>query len=162
MWVATAFYGVWEMKVDGNLIEWVGSFLSDRRLQFVIDGHYGDEVKIEISLRQGSLVSLILFAIYLSGVFKFVEENTNRCLATSFADDCGSLAEASNTPQLVRGIKWAENLAVGWGIDNHLQFDYGKTETVLTTKRRKIKNIGTQIFKLLIKTLNLTKRPRDG
>ena len=62
-----------DMKVDGNLIKWVGSFMTDRRLQLVIDGHCGKEVNLECGVPQGSPVSPILFAIYLNGVFEYVE-----------------------------------------------------------------------------------------
>lgn len=50
-----------DMKVDGNLIKWVGSFMTDRRLQLVIDGHCGKEVNLECGVPQGSPVSPILF-----------------------------------------------------------------------------------------------------
>lgn len=60
-----------EMKdVEGNIISWVQSFLTDRRLQLVIDGHTGDTRPIQTGVPQGSPVSPILFAIYLSGVVR--------------------------------------------------------------------------------------------
>lgn len=71
-----------DMKIDGNLIKWVGSFMTDRRLQLVIDGHCGKEVNVECGVPQGSPVSPILFAIYLSGVFEYVESQISGCLAT--------------------------------------------------------------------------------
>ena len=75
----------------------------------------------------------------MSGVFEFVENNTKNCSATSFADDCGFLVEASNYPELFENLQKAGNLAIRWGISNLLQFDHGKTEAVLFTRRRKVK-----------------------
>lgn len=101
-----------EMKADKNLIKLIGSFLSDRCLQLVIDGLRGNEVKIEIGVPQEPAVSPILFAIYLSGIFEVIKDNTNKFSATWFTDDYGLLVKASNTPELVERLQKAGNLAV--------------------------------------------------
>lgn len=147
-----------DMGADGNLIAWVESFLTDRRLRLVIDGHEGDEVEIESGVPQGSPVSPILFAIYLSGVFENVETNVNSCFATSFADDCGFLVEAENVPGVVEKLQEVGCHAINWGTSNLLQFDHGKTEAVVFTKKRKlraqIRNSNIQIGGHLIKFNN--------
>ena len=43
-----------ELGVDGDLVTWTGSFLTDRKVQFVIDGHDNKERKIETGIPQGS------------------------------------------------------------------------------------------------------------
>ena len=125
------------MGLDKNLTMWVGSFLTDRRLQLVIDGHCSTERQITSGIPQGSPVSPILFAIYLSGIFKAVEEAIPGCQATSFADDCGFLVEAPNVKDLAKLVEETGNKAIEWGEDKGLQFDNAKTEVLALTRRRK-------------------------
>ena len=89
-----------EIGIDSNLISWVGSFLSDRKLQLVIDGHCEAERQVCTGVPQGSPVSPILFTIYLRGVFQKVENEVDTCQSTSFADDCGFLVEAPTVREL--------------------------------------------------------------
>ena len=51
-----------ELGIDGDLVTWTGSFLTDRKIQLVIDGHDNKERET------------ILFLIYISGVFNKVSE----------------------------------------------------------------------------------------
>lgn len=90
-----------EVGIDGSIVEWVRSFMTDRRLQLVIDGICGNEAEVVSGIPQGSPVSPILFTIYLSGVFETVEDKVTGCLATSFFDDCGFLVEAKDVPTLI-------------------------------------------------------------
>ena len=59
-----------ELEIDGDLICWTRSFLTDRKIQLVIDGHNNQEKEVETGIPQGSPVSPILFLIYISGVFE--------------------------------------------------------------------------------------------
>jgi hypothetical protein len=58
-----------EMRIEPNLVRWVNSFMEDRRIRMVIDGYERAERSVQTGIPQGSPVSPILFAIYLSGVF---------------------------------------------------------------------------------------------
>ena len=46
-----------ELGVDGDLIRWTQSFLTDRTVQLVIDGHDNRERSIESGIPKGSPVS---------------------------------------------------------------------------------------------------------
>jgi hypothetical protein len=66
-----------EMKVkrmDGDLIRWTESFLSERTVEMIIEGNAMERHPVEAEIPQGSPVSPILFAIYTSGLIKWVEE----------------------------------------------------------------------------------------
>lgn len=129
-----------EMQIDGNIIGWVESFLTDRHLQLVIDGYCGETQLVSMGVPQGSPVSPILFAIYLSGVFSELEGKVSTCVATSFADDCSFLSEAPNIIELIGLMEEAGCRAIERGERNFLQFDHDKTEAVVFTKRRKSKS----------------------
>lgn len=57
------------LEIGRDLILWISSFLTDQKVQLVIDGHKNREREKETGIPQGSLVSLTLFLIYISGVF---------------------------------------------------------------------------------------------
>ena len=58
-----------KLGIDGDLVAWTKSFLTDRKVQLVIDGHENKEREIETGIPQGSPVSPILFLVYINGGF---------------------------------------------------------------------------------------------
>jgi len=66
------------------LVRWTESFLSDC---LVLNGQEGDNHEVETGIPQGSPVSPILFTVYLSGLFGYVEEWAPGVKALSFVDD---------------------------------------------------------------------------
>lgn len=77
------------LGVDGDLVRWTGSFMMESKLSLVVDGYQCEEVEVETGVPQGSPVSLILFVVYLSRIFKEVEKEVEGCTATLYADGCG-------------------------------------------------------------------------
>lgn len=82
------------IEADEGFMRWMESFMSDINVGLVIDGHQCKETAVETDVPQGSPISPILFAMYLSMVFKEVEKEVDGCVATSFTDDCWWLMEA--------------------------------------------------------------------
>lgn len=62
--------------------------MSDRSVGLVIDDNQFREVAVERGVLQGSLVLYILFAIYLTGVFRDMEKDMEGYITTLTADDC--------------------------------------------------------------------------
>lgn len=62
--------------------------MSVRTVSFVVDDHQCETVEVEMGVPQSSPVLLILFAIYLSCIFKEMEIEVEECIGTPFADDC--------------------------------------------------------------------------
>lgn len=77
------------LGVDGNMSRCTGSFMSERKVSLVVDGHQCDSVEVVTGVPQRSPVSSILFAIDRSESFKEVEEEVKGYMATSFVDNCG-------------------------------------------------------------------------
>jgi Reverse transcriptase (RNA-dependent DNA polymerase) len=87
---------------------------------------------------QGSPVSLILFIIYLSGIFDKIEEQNPEITALSFIDDIVFLAPRKTVKDIQDALSNAGEQAIAWGLTNNVTFNVDKTETVLFTKKRKI------------------------
>lgn len=85
-----------QLGVDNDLIGWTQSFLTDRKVEIVIDGHINPEEKVETGIPQRSPMSPILFIIYISGVFDAVKEKLPETISLSFMDDLGFLANGNS------------------------------------------------------------------
>jgi len=62
------------MQMDGDLVRWTESFLSERTVEMIIKRNSMDRHRVEAVVPQGSLVSPILLVIYTSRLIKWVEE----------------------------------------------------------------------------------------
>jgi hypothetical protein len=61
------------VQLDQNLVMWVDCFMSDRLVEITIAGEVGEAIATNTGLLQGSLVSLILFLIYIADLVSLVE-----------------------------------------------------------------------------------------
>jgi hypothetical protein len=125
-----------ELKVEKDLIRWVGSFMADRQVRLVLDGDLGDTHKVETGIPQGSPVAPILFVVYVSAIFQEVEE-TCQVKGLSFADDVAWWAEGRNDQEVAERLSKASKAACSWASSNGVSFDHRKTEALLLSRRRR-------------------------
>ena len=123
-----------ELGIDRDLVTWTGLFLTDRKIQLVIDGHDNKEREIETGIPQGSPVSPILFLIYISGVFNKVSETSPLVTSLSFFDDLGFIASSSSVKEVVKTLENVAKAVLEWGRQNAVTYDVSKTEAVLFSK----------------------------
>jgi hypothetical protein len=122
--------------IDGDLIRWTASFLSDQTVEMVIEGNVMERRPEEAGIPQGSPVSPILFAIYTSGLVKWVEERLSGIEGLSFVDDVGWMATGSDVSQVVRKLESCARESIDWVEKRELEFDTTKTEAGLFTCRQ--------------------------
>jgi hypothetical protein len=125
--------------IDPQLIQWSLSFIHDRRMVIELNRMYGLEHQLESGILQGSPVSPILFAIYMSELFDYVEERMeNRVRAISFVDDIAWWTSAKDTAGVQRQLAEAAAYALEWAHNNAVTFDTEKTEAIWLSRKRKI------------------------
>ena len=61
------------MGLDEGLVRWTDSFMRDRWVIVDIGGQDGEPMNATTGLPQGSLTSLVLFAIYVADIYEAVE-----------------------------------------------------------------------------------------
>ena len=123
-----------DLGIDGDLVAWTKSFLTDRKIQLVIDGYDNKEREIETGIPQGSPVSPILFLIYVSGVFDAVTEDNPMVTSLSFVDDLGFIASGTPVKEIARTLETVARTVLEWGVTNAVTYDTSKTEAVLFSK----------------------------
>jgi retron-type reverse transcriptase len=84
----------------------VNSFFTDRKVQLVIDGYTCSSKEVEAGLSQGSPISPILFVIYISGFFDYIEEKIPVSIL-SFADNIGIIAIENSIRDTIKTLEIA-------------------------------------------------------
>jgi hypothetical protein len=119
-----------EMRIESNLVRWVSSFMEGRRIRMVIDGCERAERNVQTGIPQGSPISPILFAIYLSGVFETVEASVPGAQALSFADDVAWMVTGKNVADITEKLEQCAAESIDWAQQNAVAFDSAKTEAL--------------------------------
>ena len=122
--------------LNQTLINWIGSFFSDRSIAVRVDGFLSNLHSISAGVPQGSVISPVLFILFINDLLTYKSSSIH-----SFADDTflSSLFSfnpndhASTDIQLHRYISAAllfNDLTVieKWGEDNIVSFNQSKTK----------------------------------
>ena len=141
------------LGIDGDLVGWTRSFLTNRKVQLVIDGHESKERKIETGIPQGSPVSPIIFLIYISQVFDAVIEACPLVTLLSFVDDLGFIASGTSVKNITRSLEKVSKTALDWGIANAVTYNTSKTEAMLFSKSQR-QQLSKQLQRTKIKVGN--------
>lgn len=123
-----------ELGIDGDIIRWTQSFLTDQGVQLVIDGHDNKGRDVEKGIPQGSLVSPIHFLIYISGVFDKIAESNPSATSLYFVDDFGFVASGYSVTKLTKTLGEVAKVVLNWGKCNSIKYDMAKMEAVLFSK----------------------------
>ena len=98
--ISKAFDRVWHrgllaklcnLGVEGQLLNWFSSYLSNPKQRVVIEGVHSDWCNIQTGVPQGSVLGPLLFLIYINDLPNSVNSN---CFL--FADDCFLLEEVQS------------------------------------------------------------------
>jgi len=77
------------------------SGLSDRPVEMVIQGNSMERHPVEAGVPPGSPVSPILFAIYTSGLIRWVEEYVPQSKGLSFVDNLGCMVTRNDVYHVI-------------------------------------------------------------
>ena len=126
--------------MDGDLIRWTASFVTEQRVEIVIEPNVMERHPVDADIPQGSLVSAILFTIYLSGLIKLFEERVSGSKGMSFVDDFGLMVTGNDLDQVRQKLRNGVRVSINWADRRELLFGTAETEVALFTSTRGYKN----------------------
>ena len=158
--IAGAFDRVWHkgiveklksMGIDGNLLELVQSYLKDRTLRVVVNGHTSKEYPVEASVPQGSVIGPLLWNVYFNDILHLIPE------AYAYADDCTLTFVCDKEDRLATISRINETLKfiVSWGKRWQVTLAPDKTQTMLISRRHESPDDNLPSIKLEEKELIL-------
>jgi hypothetical protein len=101
-----------DMKFEADLCRWLESFMSDRKLRTKLDGRTGKVMDVETGVLQGSPTSLILFLIYIAGLFNTAENAVLEVTMLFFVNDVAWVVEGRDTNQCTSQIRRCAKRAI--------------------------------------------------
>ena len=119
------FYGI-----KGDTLGWIGSFLSGRSQQVVVEGKSSSSAPVLSSVPQGSVLGPVFFLIYINDLPEYVSNST--------ADDTLLYLTIHNSSDCIKLQEDLNNLE-RWESDWRMSFYPEKCEVIhLTTKKKPI------------------------
>jgi hypothetical protein len=101
----------------------------------IIDGYAMERHPFKAGVQQSSLVSSILFAMYNSGLIKWVKEYVSEAEGLSYVDDLGWVATGSDANHVVSILERCAAMIIEWASKQGRQLDTAKTVAARFTRR---------------------------
>ena len=139
--ISKAFDSVWHAGhlhkpkcygISGQIFGLISSFLSNRRLQVVLDGKSSQEYPVNAGVPQGSVLGPALFLLYINDLPDDVI-----CDIVIYADDTTLYSKCDQASDLWQQLELASELesdlrdTMDWGKKWLVDFNAGKTQLVL-------------------------------
>ena len=151
--ISKAFDRVWHkgllaklpmFGLNQTLINWIGSFLSDRSIAVRVDGFLSNLHSINADVPQGSVISPVLFVLFTNYLLSSMPSSIH-----SFADDTFLSSSFSFNPndhastdiqrhRIISASLLSNDLTVieKWGKDNLVSFNQSMTKQAVISRKR--------------------------
>src|SRR5205807_790625 len=96
------------LGISRNIVSWTNDFMSNRQVALLFNNEKDNMKSIETSISQGSLISPILFLLYLRPLFDNIKRQYSSTLCLSYIDDVSMLV---SNKKVIQNTKILENLA---------------------------------------------------
>jgi hypothetical protein len=123
-------------QMDEDLIRWLESCLSEGTVEMIIEGKAMERHPGDGGVPQRSPVSPFLFAIFTSGLLKWVEEYISKAKGLSWVDDLSWVATGSDVNHVVTILERYAAKSIEWASRQGLHFNTLNKEVALFTRRQ--------------------------
>jgi hypothetical protein len=127
------------MLIDGDLIRWTESFISDRTMEIVCDGNVLQSHPVEAGMPKRSPMSPVLFPKHSTGPILSVEDRVQAVKGLCISNDLGWIATGKDENQMVKKLEGCAAESIEWASRRDIEFHTAKTDTALFTCRRDYK-----------------------
>ena len=120
--------------IPTRIVQWVGSFLSDRWSSLTIDTQTSNLFPVQNSIPQGSPVSPILFLFFNEELVRSCNQSGLKVSAVRFIDDINILAWGESTEHTCQTLSRIHNTCLGWARRHGATFEPSKYELIHLTQ----------------------------
>ena len=110
-----------------QMVRWIAAFLRTRTASVMINGTLSKRVRMKQGLPQGSVLSPLLFLLYINDIGKDIPEDTDHNL---FADDASLVAMDTKLVAANKKLQAAVSAVEQWSVENKLDLNIGKSCTL--------------------------------
>ena len=111
--------------VEGNILKWISSFLSNRTQRVRVNNSYSNSTPVHSGIPQGSVLGPVLFTIYINDLPDVVEN-----ICKIFADDTKLYGPAQNSSIIQNDLKslmkWSRLWLLGFNVPKCSVLHMGK------------------------------------
>lgn len=152
--VEKAFDGIWHkallhkmflLKFPLYLIKITKSFITNRRFYVSLGNANSNEFNIVAGVPQGSILSPILYNIFISDL----KVPTHNCEMALFADDTAIYCSAKNPSKIIRSLNDACKHLTDYCIKWKIKLNATKTQATFFSKRRCVRLLPTEEVSVL-------------
>ncbi|MEW8544970.1 MAG: reverse transcriptase domain-containing protein [Candidatus Thiodiazotropha sp.] len=120
---------MYKLGIRGTVWKWISNFLSSRRAKCFLKGTYGPEFETFVGLPQGSVISPVLFNIFLQDIYKNIS-----CQKVKFADDGTIWSLGTDTKVLSKTVEQELQKIFEWTLKWRMKLSPEKTEICLFSR----------------------------
>ena len=142
LWIDGLLLKLIKLKITGNFIKWIKSFLTNRTYQVKVKESLSFSYDLDNGTPQGSALSPILFIIMIND-FPELSRYTSDAF---FADDCTVWRSGNNLPQILHHLQSDLDLISSWCKRWGFVINTEKTTGIIFTKNKC--NQESQILKI--------------
>ena len=154
VWREGLLYKLDEKGICGRIWMWLKSFLSDRKASCKLKHHEGEEFVSKVELPQGSVLSPLLFNLFIEDIFEKVSSKK-----VKFADDGTVWRSGHDIQRMVRGMEVdLEEIRI-WVKKWRMKLNILKTEYCIFSKEQSMLDLDIEI-KIDNTNLKRTRKPK--
>ncbi|MEW8548387.1 MAG: reverse transcriptase domain-containing protein [Candidatus Thiodiazotropha sp.] len=133
VWRDGLMHKLWKMGITGKIWSWISNFLLDRTAAINMSGVRAQEFGTKVGLPQGSVISPLLFNLFIADCFKEV-----LCEKVKFADDGTIWITGENWRDLLEQLQLDFGKVIQWAKKWRLKLSMAKTEFCLFSMDNKV------------------------
>jgi hypothetical protein len=123
------------MGINGTSLEWFKNYMAGRLQRVDINGNLSDELSLDISVIQGSILGPILFLCYINDFY-----SATSLFSVLFADDTTCLSKGKNLKDLIAYVSQELQKIAVWFRSNKMAVNTSKTKFIVFRTRGKVIN----------------------
>ena len=116
-----------------QIIRWIAAFLRTRTAEVMINGTLSKRVRMKQGLPQGSVLSPLLFLLYINDIGDLIPAEADHIL---FADDASLVAMDTNLDAANKKLQAAVSVVEQWSVLNKLDLNVSKSCTFFFTQNK--------------------------